>query len=472
MEGAASAANSRSTSHAASRAQSPDLPFSQHVQDHSPEASLQHDSHLQGPSLSELQVGHASPMQQQLPAANEAADHDFSQAASQPGSSHSSPAVSKQQSSSPSVNRAAAAQAFLVPVETTAAALLSPEASAAESNQTADTSVQESPNSDALLFQQSRGCVSYEQSIREISSDDMRRHSDSLRYHESECKLSPDIHQMQPASAMSGHELAMRPHEAPDAHDLPQALTLHPTASLPSDHSQCSCSDEHSLQAEIALQAPVSPEACRQVPCNSNGSSADCGGDTAAELHTDTVGIPAAPAIGIIQSGSSCEPPLDGKALQPGGCGSTGTLLCSQAPFSTRIAAEGSRTTLGSSTSPATASSSAAVVEADTVPSIAQALQCLPSDTGQTEAAPAQHTSEHSGELESPLNQMHACQSATSQSGSSNQVSHQTEQSKSGRRAASSQGRSFASSNVDLLAADEQDQQERHFSSLLQVCKH
>ena len=478
VEGAASAANSRSTSHAASRAQSPDLPSSQHVHGKSPEATFQHESHLLVQSSSELQSGHSSPLQQQLPATDDAADSDFSQAVSQPGSLHSSPAVSKQQSSSHSVNRAAAAQVSLAHMDTTSVALLSAETSAAESKKTDDFPVRENPNSDATLSQQSLDLVSYAKVNMETSSrsDDMLRQPDNLGHSSRSRELSPDILQMQHASCMAGPEPDLCPHEPAEACILPQVSSLHPSASLPSMDSQSSYSSEHSLHTETALQAPVGPEAS----CSSDG--AQCSASSVSNISAETVAIPAAPAKGILDLGSSpansssnssCRRLLDGKALPLGGHASTGTLLCSQAPVSTSKAVEDSGNMLAnSSTSPATASSSAAVMEAGAGPSFVPAQLCLPSDTTQDEAAPLQHASEHSAELESLLSQVHANQSATSQSGSSNQVSHQTEQSRSGQRGASPQGGTSASSNVSELAADQPDQQETHFSSSSQVCKH
>ena len=479
MEGAASAANSRSTSHAASRAQSPDLPFSQHLHD-SPRASFQHESHLLVSSSSELQAGQSNPMQQRLSARDDAADSDSRQAASQPGGSHSSPAVNEQRPSSPSVNRAAAARAFLDPVDTTAAALLSPEASAAESKQTEDVPGQENPNSDATLSQQSHNLISYDNFLKENNSrsDDMLRQSGSLGYGGRSCELSSNIQQMQPASSMAGPEPDVRPHEASEACNLPQFWSLHHSASVPSMDSQSSCSNEHSLQLEVAPQAPVGPEAS----CNSDDAqcSVDPASKSAAELHRDTVAIPAVPARAVlhlgsspVSSNSSCRHSLDGKALPPGGRDSTGMLLCSQAPVGNSIAVEDSRSTLdNSSTSPATASSSAAVVTPDTGPLVAPAQLCLPPDLTQAEAAPLQHASEHSVELASPLSQMHASQSATSQSENSNQVSYQTEQSRNSQGGASTQGGSSASSNAGWLAANRLMQQEMHFGSSLQVCKH
>lgn len=481
MEGAASAANSRSTSHTPSRAQSPDLPFSQHAHDESPEASSQHKSHLLVPSSSELQVGHSTPMQQQLPAADDAADSDFSQAASQPGSSHSSPAVSKQRPVSPSVNRAAAVQASLTLVNTTAAALLSPgpEASVAESKQTNDLPVQQNPDSDAMLSQQPHDFLSSEKAMKGTSSSsgDMLRQSRGLEHSEHSRELSPAIQPMQPASSMAGPETALCPHEVSEARSLPWSLNLHHSASLSSNNSQSSCGNEHSLQPETAPQAPAG----REASCKSDSaqSSVDSVSDTAAELRTDTVAIPAVPSRDILQLGSglassnsSCRHSLDGKALPRRSHDSAGTSLCSQAPVSTSITAEDSRSTLHSSTSPTAASSSAAVVEADTVLSSVPVQLCLPSDARQAEADPLQHTPAHAMELESPLSQKHASQSATSQSGSSKHMSYQTEQSKRGQRGASPQGGSSASSHMGLLAADQPDQPETHDSSSLQVCKH
>ena len=471
MEGAASAANSRSTSHAASRAQSPDLHLSQHVHVHSPEASVQHEFHLSVPFSSELQVGQSSPIQQQLPATDDAVDSDFSQAASQPGSSHSSPAVSKQQSSSPAAHRAAAAQASLAAMDTIAAALLFPEAPAAESKQTDDVPVPQNLNSDAMLSQQSCDLMSYEKAMKDISSSfhDMLRQSGSLANSTSSHESSPDIQQMQPAMS----EPALCPHEASEACNSP----LHPSASLPSNDSQSSCSNEHSLQPETAQQAAVGPEAsCNSDAAQSSGYSSS---DTAAELHTDTGAIPAAPARVTLplgsspaSSNSSCRHSLNGKLPPPGGHDSTGTSLCSQAPVSTSVVAGDSRSTLDSSTSPTTGSSSAAVVEAGTMPLSAPAQLCLASDTRQAEAAPLQHDSEHSVELGSPSSQRHASQSATSQSRSSKQVSYQTEQSKRGHMGAAPQGGGPAASSVSWLAADQQDEQDRHFRSSLQVGKH
>ena len=475
MEGAASAANSRSTSHAASRAQSPDLPSSQHVRGKSPRANFQHECHLLVQSSSELQSGRSSPLQQQLPATYDAADSDFSQAVSQPGSLHSSPAVSKQQTSSHSVNTAAAAQASLAHMDTTSVTLLSPETSAAESKKTDDSPVTENPNSDATLSQQSHDLVSYAKVIMDTSSrsDDMLRKSDNLGHSSRSRESSPDILQMRHALSMAGPEPDLCPHEPAEACTLPQVSSLHSSASLPSMGSQSSYSSEYSLHSETALQAPVGPEAS----CSSNG--AQCSASSVSNTAAEAVAIPAAPAKVILDLGSSpansssCRRLLDGKALPPGGHASTGTLLCSQAPVSTSKAVEDSRNVpANSSASPATGSSSAAVMEADTGPSFAPAQLCLPSDTTQAEAAPLQHASEHSVELESLLSQMHASQSATSQSGSSNQVSHQTEQSRSGQKGSSPQGGSSASSNVSGLAADQPDQRETHFSSKLQVCKH
>lgn len=475
MEGAASAANSRSTSHAASRAQSPDLPSSQHVRGKSPRANFQHECHLLVQSSSELQSGRSSPLQQQLPATYDAADSDFSQAVSQPGSLHSSPAVSKQQCSSHSVNTAAAAQASLAHMDTTSVALLSPETSATESKKTDEFPVKENPNSDATLSQQSHDLVSYAKVIMDTSSrsDDMLRKSDNLGHSSRSRESSPDILQMRHASSMAGPEPDLCPHEPAKACTLPQVSSLHSSASLPSMGSQSSYSSEYSLHSETALQAPVGPEAS----CSSNG--AQCSASSVSNTAAEAVAIPAAPVKVILDLGcspansssnSSCRRLLDGKALPPGGHASTGTLLCSQAPVSTSKAVEDSRNVpANSSASPATGSSSAAVMEADTGPSFAPAQLCLPSDTTQAEAAPLQHASEHSVELESLLSQIDASQSATSQSGSSNQVSHQTEQSRSGQRGASPQEGSSASSNVSGLAADQPDQ--TRFSSKSQVCK-
>ena len=133
MEGAASAANSRSTSLAASRAQSPDLHASEHAHASSPECSIQRlpsDS----TSPSELQSGHATAVhQKQSATASAAADCGSGQAASQTSSRHSSPVVSNHHPSIPSHTGTGAAAAEASPTSVTAAAapLCPSEASAA-----------------------------------------------------------------------------------------------------------------------------------------------------------------------------------------------------------------------------------------------------------------------------------------------------------------------------------------------------
>lgn len=485
MEGAASAANSRNTSHAASRAHSPDLPFLEHAHNHSPKGSLQHDSHLQSPSSSELHVGHANPVQQQLPATAHAADGD--PAASQPSSSHSSPAVSRQQpvqerkspsvtegALSPSVTEGAAAQASPVSVGTTVATLLSPEASAAESEQTDHALVQESPDSPAWASKQPQDD---EEAIKESSNSasDMLRQSGSLGHSERKHKMSPDIQQMQPAVSMAGPELAAHPHEASEAHVPPQTSALRHSASLPSNGSQTSSGSERNLQAETAPQALANLEASCKL--HSAASSAHSVSGTSAELQTDSVSNPAAPAAVIGQSGSSpasstssCRHSLDGNTVPAGGHGSVAMLLGSQAAVNASLAAEDSR-----STSP---SSSVITVEAeDAVPALAPAGLCLSPDARQVEAASLQHAVDHTVQLDSPLSQMHASHSAASQSASSHSgssievVPDQTEQSRTGQMGTSPTGGGSASSQVGSPAAGQQNQQETHSSAGLQVCK-
>ena len=481
MEGAASAADSRSTSHAASRAHSPDLPFLEHAHDHSPKGSLQHDSRPHGPSSSELQVRHASPVQQQLPATAYVADSN--PATSQPGSSHSSPAVSKQRplkkekglsvtagAFSPSVTEIAAAEASPVSVGTTAATLLSPEASAAESEQTDHALVQESPDLPATPSKQPQD---EEEAIKKTSSSagNMLRQSGSLGQCEIQHEMSPDIQQMQPALSSAGPELAVRPHEASEAHIWPQTSPRPHPASVLSRGSQISCGSEHSLQAETAPQAAASLEAsCR---LDSAGSSADSVSDTSAELHTDSVSNTAAPATVMIHSGSSpasstssCRHSLGGKTGTAAGHDSAATLLGSQAPVSTGLAAEDSR-----STSP---SSSVVTVDADAVPG--PAAMCLSPDAGQVEAAPLQHAVDHPVQLDSSLSRMRGSPSATSQSvtslsGSSIEVvPDQTEQSRTGHLGTSpTGGGGSASSQMGSVAASQQN--EIHLSSGLQLCK-
>ena len=493
MEGAASAANSRSTSHAASRAHSPDLPSLEHTHNHSPKGSPQHDSLLHGASSSELHVQgrHASPVQQQqqLPATAYIADGN--PATSQPGSSHSSPAVSKQRppkeekglsvtegALSPSVSEGAAAEASPVSVGTTAATLLCPEASAAESEQTDHALVQESPDLPAMPNTQPQD---EEEAIKETSSSaaDMLRQSGRLGHSEIQHGMSPDIQQVQPAVSMAGAELAVRPHEASEAHIWPQTSPRPHPASVLSRGSRSSCGIEHSLQTETAIQRVASLEASCKL--DGAGSSADSVSDTSVELHTDSVSNPAAPATVMIQSGSSpassmssCRHSLGGKEVGAGGPGSTAMLLGSQAPVNTDLAAEDSRST--------SRSSSVVTVDADAVPG--PAAMCLSPDARQVEAAPLQHAVDHSVQLDSPLSQMPASrlatsqsatsqpvtsQSATSQSGSSIEVvPDQTEQSRTGQTGTSPTGGGSASSQMGSVAGG---QREMRFSSGLQVCK-
>lgn len=465
MEGAASAANSRSTSHAASRAHSPDLPSLEHAHKHSLRGSLQHDSHLHGPSSSELHVGHASPVQQQLPATAHAADGD--PATSQPGSSHSSPAVSKQRPFSPSVTEGAAAQASPASVDTTATALQFPEASAAESDKTDHALMQGSPGIPAMPTKQSEDD---EEAIKEVSSSagNMLRQSGSVGHSESQHEMSPDIQQMQPALPMAEPELAAQPHEASEAYILPQSLALCHPASLRSNGSQSRCGSDHSLQAETAPQAIASLDASSKL--DSAGSSADVS-ETSAEHHTDSVSSLAAPATGIIQSAfspasstSSCRQSLGGKILPAGGHGNAAILLCSQAPVNTSLAAEDSR-----STSP---SSPVVTVEADAVPALVPTELCVSPDARQVEAASLQQAADHPVQLDSSLSGMHASQSATSQSGSSiEMVPDQTEQSRTSPMGTSRKGGRSASSQVGSFPAGQQNEHESHSSSGLQVCK-
>ena len=482
MEGAASAANSRSTSHAASRAQSPDLHVSEHAPAHSPTASLHHISQLHNSSSLGLQNEHAILMQQQLPATGHAADTDISPVASQPSSTHSSPAISKQRPFSASTPSASAAEASPTSVATTAAAPLLPEeASAAESDQADSAPVQESPRSDAMPLKRSHDRISYEKAIKEAdtsSSGNMLRQSGSLGHGVSK-RLSPDIQQMQRALYIPSPEPATYPQEVSEAHGSPQSSALHHTVSLLSDDGQSSCSDEHSLKAETVASASVSSEAsCKSDSVNSSAASV-C--NTTAERHTDTVGVPAV-ATGInLQSGSS--PPsahsrsrhsLDGNSSPLGGDAGAAAMLHTQAPVDTSRGVEDTgSTTHTNRLPPQAASSSVAVLEADAVPSLKPAQLSLPSHMRQPEPVLLQDAVEHSEELDSPLSQTHASQLGSSQSGGSSQLaSSKTEQSSTGNIGTSPSSRGSASSVVGLPAVGQQAQREMRLSSNPQVCKH
>lgn len=469
MEGAASAANSRCTSLAASRAPSPDLRASEHAHAHapSPESSLQHvppDSM----SPSELQNGHATAMHQEHPATGHAAaDCDTGQAASQPSSPHSSPALSKQQASIPSVTGAVAAEALPVSVATAAAPWFPSEASAAESGQTdSATVVQDSPHPSAS--KRSHTGMSNETTLKDTSSTsgNMLRQSDGLA-HDVSGRSTPDSQQMQPA--LSSVQLDLATHEAPKAPGLPESSALQPPSDGPSD-GQSSCSDMHSLTSPLAS---VSPRA--SCPSDSMHSLIDSRRDSPAAGHANTVGPPAAqpgvslhPVCSPNSVNSSLGHSLDDVSSPPGDDEGTAASNCSQAPVDSNVTVEDTASTRSSS------GSAVAAVEAGIVLRLKPAQSGLISDMKQPQAGLATQLHcplEHSTELAAPSNLPLASHSPIShspisQSGSSNSLTpRETMQGSIGQTGALSSG-----SRSDGSASAQEAQYDEHLSSGPQVC--